>query len=149
MKEKGNRFSVFGLQHNDHRWVEIYDAKNNSWEPADPSIGVIGLNDWLKARVWFGARKTIDTSFTNDMIVPFAIYITSQDKAPVEDRTAWYLVEKFNALYSGKLADLPEWRDWVNGVETLNHHAMNAFLGKKTCINTRTASASLQFHMSD
>ena len=131
VKKKGNRYSVFGLQHNDHRWVEIYNSKSNNWEPADPSIGVIGINDWLEARVWFGERKTIDTSFTNQMIVPFAIFVTGNDKSPVESRSAWYLIDQFNALYGGKLVDLPEWQDWIKGVNALNLPSMNAFLGKE------------------
>ena len=61
--EKGNTASVFDLQHNDHRWVEIYKTKNGQWRPADPSMGNIGKTDWLKARVWFGERKTIDNRF--------------------------------------------------------------------------------------
>jgi hypothetical protein len=129
--QKGNSYSVFGLQHNDHRWLEVYDKKNNRWEPADPATGVIGLTDWLKARVWFGERKTIDTAISNEMIVPFAIFITDDNKAPVESRTAWYLIESFNALYNGKLAALPEWTEWKEAVNRLEKPAMNAFSGKE------------------
>ncbi|HYF31357.1 MAG TPA: transglutaminase-like domain-containing protein [Chitinophagaceae bacterium] len=131
VKQKGNSFSVFGLQHNDHRWVEIYDKKNNLWQPADPSMGVIGLNDWLKARVWFGERKTIDTAITNSMIVPFVIFSTDAKRAPDENRTAYYLIEGFNNLYQGKLETLPEWKEWVNAVNALTGPAKNAFTGKE------------------
>lgn len=131
VKEKGNTYSVFGLQHNDHRWVEIFDKKNNSWQPADPSMGVIGVNDWLKARVWFGERKTIDTAITNEMIVPFAIFVTGSNNAPKESRTSYYLVESFDKLYDGKLKTLPAWKDWVSAVNSLTDPAMQAFLGKE------------------
>lgn len=131
VKEKGNSYSVFGLQHNDHRWVEIFDKKNNTWQPADPSMGVIGLTDWLKARVWFGERKTIDTSITNDMIVPFAIFVTGSNNAPEESRTSYYLIDRFNDLYGGKLQNLPEWKDWVSIVNALITPSKNAFLGKE------------------
>jgi len=67
--------SVFGRQHNDHRWVEIWDERTDSWVPADPSMGVIGNEAWLKARVWFGERMTIDTSITNDMLGPISIFV--------------------------------------------------------------------------
>ena len=130
VKEKGNSFSVFGLQHNDHRWVEIFDKKTNSWQPADPSMGVIGLSDWLKARVWFGERKTIDTAITNQMIVPFAIFVTGSNRAPEESRTAHYLINSFNDLYGGKLKDLPEWDQWVSAVNSLTNVSRDAFLGK-------------------
>ena len=141
VKQRGNRYSVFGLQHNDHRWVEIYDGKNDLWQPADPSMGVIGITDWLKARVWFGERKTIDTSITNQMIVPFAIFITGSDGAPKESRTSYYLIEGFNKLYDGKLASLPEWKEWVAGIAALTDPAMNAFLGKEN-LHTHQAEIS-------
>lgn len=131
VKEKGNSYSVFGLQHNDHRWVEIYDEKRKSWEPADPATGVIGLTDWLKARVWFGERKTIDTAISNEMIVPFAIFVTGNDKLPVESRSAYYLIDKFDELYGGRLSSLPQWADWTNAVKNLADPSRNAFLGKE------------------
>ena len=131
VKEKGNTYSVFGLQHNDHRWVEIFDKKNNTWQPADPSMGVIGLNDWLRARVWFGERKTIDTAITNKMIVPFAIFVTGISNAPEESRTSHYLIDSFNELYDGKLKNLPAWNDWVLAVNSLTAVSMHAFLGKE------------------
>lgn len=129
--QKGNTASVFGLQHNDHRWVEIYDKKNDQWQPADPSMGVIGLTDWLKARVWFGERNTIDTAITNEMIVPFAIFVTVEKNAPSESRSAYYLIDKFNDLYNGKLSTLPGWKEWVTAVNTLTQPAKNAFMGKE------------------
>jgi hypothetical protein len=131
VKERGNNYSVFGLQHNDHRWVEIYNATNNSWEPADPSMGVIGVNDWLKARVWFGERKTIDTAISNQMIVPFAIFVTGSNNMPEESRTAYYLIDRFDALYSHRLSALPEWNAWAKAVNALTEPAKNAFLGKE------------------
>lgn len=131
VKQKGNRYSVFGQRHNDHRWVEIYNAGNDTWEPADPSMGVIGLHDWLKARVWFGERKTIDTAITNSMIVPFAIFVTGSNNAPEESRSTYYLIDKFNELYGNRLSGLPEWSKWVQAVNGLTLPARNAFLGQE------------------
>ena len=131
VKEKGNSYSVFGLQHNDHRWVEIYNTQNKTWEPADPATGVIGLNDWLKARVWFGERKTIDTAISNEMIVPFAVFVTDTEKRPQESRTSYYLIDKFNELYNNRLSTLPGWNDWTKAVNGLTDPAKNAFLGKE------------------
>ncbi|MEP7374064.1 MAG: transglutaminase-like domain-containing protein [Chitinophagaceae bacterium] len=129
--QKGNSYSVFGLQHNDHRWVEIYDKKTDQWQPADPSMGVIGLTDWLKARVWFGVRKTIDTSVTNQMIVPFAIFVTIEKNVIAESRSSYYLVDKFNELYDGKLSALPEWKEWTSAVNILTLPAESAFMGRE------------------
>lgn len=131
VKEKGNNYSVFGLQHNDHRWIEVYDEKSGSWEPADPSMGVIGTNDWLKARIWFGERKTIDTAISNSMIAPFAIFITGEDKMPYLSRSQYYLIDQFDELYSGRLSKLPSWPQWVQLLKDLETPAMNAFLGKE------------------
>lgn len=131
VKQRGNRSSVFGLQHNDHRWVEIFNATNNTWEPADPSMGVIGLGDWLKARVWFGERKTIDTAITNEMIVPFAIFVTGSNNMPDESRSRYYLVDKFDKLYKNRLSALPGWNNWVEAVNGLDNPAKNAFLGQE------------------
>lgn len=134
VKEKGNSASVFGLQHNDHRWVEIYNTEKNNWEPADPATGVIGLDDWMKARVWFGERRTIDTSVSNEMIVPFAIFTTAANKMPEESRTQYYLVDQFNKLYDNKLSALPQWKDWVAAINELTDPAKNAFLGKENLL---------------
>lgn len=127
---RGNAYSVFGEQHNDHRWVEIYDETSGTWIPADPSVGVIGLEPWLKARVWFGERWAIDTSITNDMIVPFAIVVTDSVHKIVEDRTSYYVVSSFDRLYNGKLSALPSWNDWKACVAGIGDRCKGAFEGK-------------------
>jgi len=132
VKEHGNSMSVFGRQHNDHRWVEIYNATTKQWEPVDPSMNVIGIDSWLKARVWFGERITIDTSTTNDMIVPFAVFVTGPSKSDMkESRTAYYLVEAFDKLYNHQLSKLPSWKAWTEGVLALETPARGAFMGKE------------------
>lgn len=143
VKQRGNTASVFGLQHNDHRWVEIYDSNTGAWQPADPSMGVIGLADWLKARVWFGERRTIDTAITNHMIVPFVIFTVGANGRLEENRTNYYLIESFNQLYGGKLALLPEWKEWTEQVSALTEPAKNAFMGKENLHNHQDAIARL------
>jgi hypothetical protein len=132
VKQAGLGMSVFGRQHNDHRWVEIYDDRTNEWIPADPSMNVIGIDRWLKARVWFGERVTIDTQFTRDMIVPFAIFVVSDTskRFMVENRTQHYLVDAFNKLYDNKLSQLPAWNKWVAGLNELDDAAQQAFSWK-------------------
>ncbi|ANE51344.1 transglutaminase-like domain-containing protein [Flavisolibacter tropicus] len=144
VKEKGNAMSVFGRQHNDHRWLEIFDATSNRWEPVDPSMNVIGVESWLKARVWFGERLTIDTSITNDMIVPFAIFTTGPSKTQMqESRSTYYLVEAFDKLYNYQLSKLPSWKAWPEGVAALQDPARNAFAGTENLHSNGTQIASL------
>lgn len=126
----GFRSSVFGLQHNDHRWIEIYDEKTKNWQPADPSMNVIGTGQWLKARAWFGQRITIDTAITNAMIVPFAVFVVEANSLG-ENRTHHYLVNEFNKLYNYQLSSLTPWQEWVNAVNELQLPARNAFENKE------------------
>ena len=128
--KRGFSASVFGAQHNDHRWVEIYDEKSGEWIPADPSVGVIGLEPWLKSRVWFGTRWAIDTSITNDMIVPFAIFTTDSTRRMLEDRTSYYLVTCFDRLYGGRLSSLPSWSEWVSQLKAIGEECRGALEGR-------------------
>jgi hypothetical protein len=132
VKQAGSGMSVFGRQHNDHRWVEIYDDRTNEWIPADPSMNVIGTEQWLKARAWFGQRVTIDTQFTRQMIVPFAIFVVSDTskRFMVENRTQHYLVHAFDKLYDNKLSQLSAWNQWVTGLNELDDLAQQAFSWK-------------------
>jgi transglutaminase superfamily protein len=131
IKQGGNRVSVFGKQHNDHRWVEIYDDKTGEWVPADPTMDIIGFDQWLKARAWFGERHTINDEFSGDMIAPFAIFVVDKnDKSLMqENRTLYYMVSKLDSLYGGKLSKLPSWSKWVSGLQTLSAAAKKAFEG--------------------
>lgn len=132
VKQAGFGMSVFGRQHNDHRWVEIFDDRSNEWVPADPSMNVIGVERWLKARVWFGKRVTLDTVLTRDMIVPFAIFVVSDTskRFMVDSRTQHYLINGFDKLYNNKLSQLPAWGQWVAGLKELNNVASQAFSWK-------------------
>jgi hypothetical protein len=128
--KRGFAASVFGAGHNDHRWVEIYDEKSGEWIPADPSVGVIGLEPWLKSRVWFGTRWAIDTSITNEMIVPIAIFTTDSTHVMKEDRAPCYLVTAFNKLYEGNLTGLPSWGEWAKEIDAIGKQCRGAFDGK-------------------
>ena len=130
VSSRGNAYSVFGEQHNDHRWVEIYDESSGTWIPADPSVGVIGLEPWLKSRVWFGERWAIDTSITNDMIVPFAIFVTDGSNRIVEDRTSYYVVTGFDRLYKGELSTMPSWSAWKACLAGIGDRCKGAFEGR-------------------
>ncbi len=133
VKESGNKMSVFGRQHNDHRWVEIFDGKTNEWVPADPTMNIIGFDQWLKARAWFGERHTINDEFSNDMIAPFAIYVVNKDNKSLmeENRTLYYMSTRLDALYNKQLSKLPSWNKWINGLQTLSAAAKKAFEGQE------------------
>ena len=137
IKENGNRMSIFGKQHNDHRWVEIYDDKTGEWVPADPTMNIIGFDQWLKARAWFGERHTINDEFSGDMIAPFAIFVVNNnDKSLMEEnRTLYYMVTKLEKLYGGQLSKLPSWSKWVAGLQTLSVAAKKAFEGDENLHN--------------
>jgi hypothetical protein len=129
MAKRGNYGSVFGEQHNDHRWIEIFDSKSADWIPADPSVGVIGVESWLKSRVWFGERWAIDTSITNDMIVPIAIFVADGKSGMVEDRSTHYLITAFDNLYGGALSRLASWAEWKKEVAGIGTLCRGAFEG--------------------
>jgi len=143
VSKRGTAGSVFGEQHNDHLWVEIYDEKSGEWIPADPSVGVIGLEAWLKSRVWFGERWAIDTSITNDMIVPIAIFTTDSTYKMVEDRSRFYLVSSFAQLYDGTITGLPAWNAWKEGVAKIGPACRGAFDGKVNLHRHRKEIAQL------
>lgn len=127
--EKGNRMSVFGKRHNDHVWLEIHDDKSGAWIPADPSLGVIGEQQWIAARAGFDKRFTLDTS-SEDMIVPIAIFATDEKGNLIENRTPHYVVDGLNRIYDNKLANFKNWKKWKEGVGALDEKCWTAFLGE-------------------
>lgn len=133
VKEGGLRMSVFGRQHNDHRWVEIWDEQAGEWVPADPTMNLIGLEPWLRARAGFGERHTLNEEISRDMIVPFAVFVVdpNQKSRMVENRTLYYMADRLDALYDHQLSGLPSWKAWVSGLETLSAAAGKAFAGEE------------------
>ena len=134
--QRGNTLSVFGLQHNDHVWLEVWDESGQAWFPADPAYGVVGLAQWLPARLALDNRPLPRVEavvpIAADMRAPFVIL--AQEKRAKEfdeDRTAFYLIEGFAGLYQGKLAALPAWHEWVQAVKEVSTHARLAFEGKE------------------
>jgi hypothetical protein len=132
IKEKGSRASVFGGRHNDHRWLEVYDETSGNWLPVDPTMNVIGVQQWVKARLGFGKRVTIDPAITEDMIAPFAVFVTDGSKTTmIENRSAYYMVEQFDKTYDKQLSRLPSWNRWVSLIDSLAGHAKAAFEQKE------------------
>ncbi len=135
VKKIGNKGSVFGLMHNDHRWLEVYDEATRTWFPADPAVGVIGMKNWILTRLGFGTRPTSPVpemaNITKDMIAPFVVLaMESRGGAPKEDRSTVYLIEGLTEVYGKKLASLPSWQAWVAQINQLSPLAAQSFKGE-------------------
>ena len=128
VKAKGNSYSVFGRHHNDHVWLELYDSAAREWFPADPSSGLVGTEEWMKGRVWFGKRSTLNP-ITDDMIVPFAIFAADADGKFTINRTQHYLVDELDRLYGGRLHENPHWKQWTAALDLLDDKVAGAFAG--------------------
>jgi hypothetical protein len=128
VKEKGNTFSVFGRHHNDHVWLELYDSVANDWFPADPSSGLVGTEEWMKGRVWFGQRVSLNP-ITQDMIMPFAVFAEDDSGKFTINRTQHYVIDEFDRIYDGKLHKLEAWKRWVALIDVLDDKVAGAFAG--------------------
>lgn len=127
----GNRMSVFGFRHNDHVWTEFFDEQTQSWQPADPTLNLIGLEDWLKARIGFSERKTHELVSSRDMLVPIAVFALDAKGNIAENRSAHYLIQSFDAVYQNKLPASPVWAAWQEAIQFINPICQAAFEGKK------------------
>jgi hypothetical protein len=128
VKEKGNTCSVFGRHHNDHVYLEVYDSSAREWFPADPWGGLVGTDEWMKGRVWFGQRPSLNPD-AEDMIVPIAIFAADAAGKFTIDRTKHYLVDEFDRLYGGKLHENPAWQRWVTLLDAVSPKVKEAFAG--------------------
>lgn len=128
VKERGNAYSVFGRHHNDHIYLEVYDSSADDWFPADPWSGVVGVDEWMKARVWFGPRSSPNPD-APEMIVPIAIFAADLDGNFTINRTQHYLVDEFDRLYRSKLHQLPAWKQWTALLDVLDDKVKGAFAG--------------------
>ncbi|MGH7694218.1 MAG: transglutaminase-like domain-containing protein, partial [Gemmatimonadaceae bacterium] len=132
---RGKQYSVFGLQHNDHVWLEVWDDSSQSWFPADPAYGVVGLAEWLPARLALSDRPKPRVAavvpIAADMLAPFVVMASEKRGGPYStDRTAYYLIDGFGQrLYGGGLTQLPSWPQWVSAVQSMSPHASAAFAG--------------------
>lgn len=132
VKEKGVRYSLFGARHNDHRWLEVYDVSSGKWLPVDPTMNVIGVEQWVKARLGFGKRVTIDPVISDDMIAPFAIFVAGDKKERMaENLSVYYMVEQFDRVYDNELSRLPSWNKWVASITSLSERSKLAFENKE------------------
>ena len=134
VSENGNRMSVFGLMHNDHRWLEVYDEKSKVWVPADPAVGVVGFQEWIAARMAFTDRRKPQVpavaEIVEEMLIPFTVVaLESKRGKPVENRSEFYVVDGFNSFYRNKLEKLPSWNNWKALDAKLSAFGSAAFAG--------------------
>lgn len=130
IQEIGNRASVFGLAHNDHVWIEFFDEEQQTWIPADPTLGLVGLEYWLKARIGFQKRIVHDILPSADILVPIAILIMDTNRKITDNRSTHYLIDSFDKIYQGKLSSLPSWSEWKKSIVFIQEKAMKAFQGE-------------------
>ena len=146
---RGNAFSVFGLQHNDHVWLEVWDDSTSAWFPADPAYGVVGVADWSAARLAMERRpkprvRAVEP-IAADMLVPFVVLAGDRRGGPYDDdRTRFYLVDGFRRLYGDAIRELPSWPAWVAAVQALTPHARAAFAGEENLHAYTTDIAGLK-----
>lgn len=126
VREKGNQYSVFGRRHNDHVWLEV--DSSGEWYPVDPWSGLAGLDEWMKARVWFGKRKSLAPD-AREMIVPIGIFAADDAGNFTIDRTRHYLADEFDRMYGGKLHELPAWPRWLSLLDRIAPKVQGAFAG--------------------
>jgi hypothetical protein len=134
IRKVGNSGSVFGLRHNDHRWLEVYDDEGGTWFPADPATGLVGTHQWVAARLALDGRpiSNIPTvaDIMKDMIVPFMLVaLETRGARRGEDRSEHYLLDEFDRFYNGKLQTLPAWPEWVSLVRELSKSGALALAG--------------------
>lgn len=132
--EKGNRHSVFGLMHNDHVWLEVRDEKNKSWFPADPAVGVVGIEEWISARMAFAERRKpivpAVASIVEKMFVPIVVLAKeTRSGKPVENRSEYYLIDGFNKFYKKKLSKMPDWKNWGENIKRFLPYGESVFTG--------------------
>lgn len=126
--EMGNRLSVFGENHNDHVWLEVYDDETGSYQPLDPSLGIVGLDEWMEARMIYEERNLLNPA-ANDMIVPIGIFVADEKGSLVENRSMYYLVEKFADYYKQRFLNSTEWEEWKESINNISIKCSEAFNG--------------------
>jgi hypothetical protein len=142
--KNGPSASVFGLRHNDHVWVEYWDEQHNEWAPADPTLSLVGYDQWIKARVGFGERITSNVIPSHDMIVPIAIFALTPGPqgSTREYRAERYLTTGFAAVYP-TAASSSSWAQWKSELEAFQPKAKAAFEGAHNLHEDTNAIAAL------
>lgn len=108
---------LFGLQHNDHLWLEFMN--DDDWIPVDPSLGIIGNEQWVRTRLIEGRESAYG------MVAPFAIAayrMQSTGDIFCVDRTEHYLANLFPSIAS-EVRENPFWLLWENNIRYFSEKA--------------------------
>ena len=124
MDKWGNKASMFGLIHNDHRWIEVYDEQKDIWFPADSTFGIVGMEEWVDKRLSFSQESTAHSGK-----IPLFIAIVSNDEI-IEIRSEEYMIDNFNNFYDNRLKNLSSWKKWTSAIDKLSDIAPLVFDGK-------------------
>lgn len=124
VEARGPQLSVFGLRHNDHAWIEYWNAEADEWTPADPTLDLVGYDAWITARLGFGERPQHAILPSRDMLAPIAV--ASRTESGFEPRSRRYLVDGF-ARAVPEAPATPEWPRWTEAVLALEPLAVGAF----------------------
>jgi hypothetical protein len=143
--KNGPSASIFGLHHNDHVWVEYWEEQHQEWAPADPTLSLVGYDQWIKARVGFGERITSDVIPSHDMIVPIAIFALTPGPqgSTREYRGDRYPVTGFAAVIPAA-ARSPAWAQWKSEILAFQPKAKAAFEGVHNLHEDTHAIAALR-----
>ncbi|MHC2832179.1 transglutaminase-like domain-containing protein [Bacillus sp. F9_6S_D1_P_5] len=126
IEKHGDFYSIFGWNHNDHRWLEYYNNNLKQWIPIDTAFGVLDINHWLEKRMSF-TRESIPTT---QKIIPFCIVALNTKRDVSEILSNFYLIDQFDKFYNGMLSETTVWEEWklvINkltevGIETYSGH---------------------------
>jgi len=146
VRKVGNVATVFGLRHNDHRWLEVFSKEDQEWFPVDPPMNIIGIEDWVATRLGFTERKNESIIASLDMIVPFTVIVIEDNvnRKPVMDRTNYYLNDQFDQYYENHLSKLPQWVEWIESKNQLTPLVIKSFQGEVNLHNYNHEIANVE-----
>lgn len=117
IEKYGYFYSIFGWNHNDHRWLEYYNKHLKQWIPIDTAFGVLGINHWLEKRLSF----TFESIPNTQQIIPFCIVALDSNSAASEILSNCYLIDQFDKFYNGMLSRATVWEDWKSLINKLTN----------------------------
>jgi hypothetical protein len=107
---------------------------NSEWFPADPCSGAVGIDDWLKAGVWFGPRSSRNPD-ASEMIVPIAILAADASGKFTIDRrhTIWSTI--LTACMAVISVAFRQWKPWTKSIDLFGDPVKGTFAGKVDLLN--------------
>ncbi|MFJ1105490.1 transglutaminase-like domain-containing protein [Bacillus sp. GX] len=126
IEKHGDFYSIFGWNHNDHRWLEYYNNNLKQWIPIDTAFGVLNINHWLEKRMSF-TRESIPTT---QQIIPFCIVALSKKRDVSEVLSNFYLIDQFDKFYNGMLSETTVWEEWKLVINKLTEVGIETYSGR-------------------